>query len=147
MVTRRYLKKYEPRELIDLSLKAIMDDPSRVSMEMMQDFVSVAEIRRELPWTETAVPSTATSIAKMFARPSSFVAMVRKIRAPTLVVHGLNDRLVSTATIRWLSSLRPDWDLIELEGAGHVPQIDAPVRLLAHLGTWLSERHPSEITA
>jgi pimeloyl-ACP methyl ester carboxylesterase len=147
LVTRRHIKKYEPRELIDLTLNAIMDNPSRVSMEMMQNFVAVAEVRRALPWTETAVPSTSNSIAKMFVRPSSFVAMVRDIRAPTLVLHGVNDRLVSAATIRWLCSLRPDWDLIELEDTGHVPQIDAPIRLLGHIGTWLANRHQSEITA
>ena len=114
---------------------------------MMTEFIELAEKRRNLPWAEEAVPSTATYILRLFKRPRTLVGMVREVSAPTLIVHGIEDRLVSPTSVEWLCSLRPDWELVQMEDTGHTPHLDAPVRLLGILEPWLDARLKSEITA
>ena len=114
---------------------------------MIGEFVELAEARRNMPWAMDAVPRTGNSLARLFKRPRDFVAMVRKIQSPTLVIHGLEDRLVSPTSVEWVCSLRPDWDLVQLEDAGHTPQLDAPIRLVNTVLPWLDSRERSEIGA
>jgi pimeloyl-ACP methyl ester carboxylesterase len=63
--------------------------------------------------------------------------MVLSIEAPTLVVQGMADHIVSPTSVEWLSTLRPDWDLALLEDTGHTPQMDAPRRFLRVVREWL----------
>ena len=146
-VTRHFMRNLTPEELVRMTLDTVVHKPARVPLDMIESFVQLAEARSKLPWAEEAVPKTATSIAKLLSRRSRFVRMIREIKAPTLVVHGIEDRIVSPNSVEWLCSLRPDWELIQLEDTGHTPQVDAPVRLLKTISPWLEERRRSEITA
>ena len=145
--SRYLLNRYSSEELVKLTLASVAYKPSRIPVEMMENFIRLAERRRQMPWAEQAVPSTATSIAKLFRRPRDFVTIVREIKAPTLVIHGLEDRIVSPTSIEWLCSLRPDWDFIQLADTGHTPQLDAPVRLVGNISPWLESRLKTEMTA
>ena len=145
--SRYLLRRYTSKELVKLTLASVAYKPSRIPVEMIESFIALAEKRRQMPWAEQAVPSTATSIARLFRRPRDFVEIVRDVKAPTLVIHGLEDRIVSPTSIEWLCSLRPDWDFIQLDDTGHTPQLDAPVRLVEHISPWLKSRLRTEITA
>jgi pimeloyl-ACP methyl ester carboxylesterase len=136
-ISRHLMRKMTPRELIDESLRRITDYSNRVSPDMVESFVELAETRRHLPWAADAVPKTGQSIRRLFLKRASFVAMIRDIKAPTLVAHGLADRIVSPTSVEWLCSLRPDWTLVQMDDTGHIPQIDAPIRLLAIVEPWL----------
>ncbi len=80
-------------------------------------------------------------------RRSRFVAMIREITAPTLVVQGIADHIVSPTAVEWLCFLRPDWTLVQMDHTGHTPQVDAPMRLLSVLDPWLDEHLKREMTA
>ena len=75
--------------------------------ELIESSREMARIRTNLPWAEHATARTATSIAAFYARRSSFVEMVRGVEAPTLVVQGVSDHIVSPTSVEWLCSLRP----------------------------------------
>ena len=64
--------------------------------------------------------------------------MIRKIVAPTLVVQGIEDHIVSPTAVEWICSLRPDWQLVQMTDTGHTPQLDAPLRLLDVVEPWLA---------
>ena len=145
--SRYLLNRYSSEELVRMTLASVAHKPSRIPIDMIESFAVLAENRRKLPWAEQAVPSTATSIGRLFRRPRDFVKIVREIKAPTMVVHGLEDRIVSPTAIEWLCSIRPDWNLTQLEDTGHTPQLDAAVRLVDTIATWLQPRLRSEITA
>jgi pimeloyl-ACP methyl ester carboxylesterase len=145
--SRYLLRRYTSEELVKLTLASVAYRPSRIPVEMIESFIALAEKRRRMPWAEQAVPSTATSIARLFGHPRDFVEIVRDVKAPTLVIHGLEDRIVSPTSIEWLCSLRPDWDFIQLNDTGHTPQLDAPVRLVENISPWLESRLRTEITA
>jgi pimeloyl-ACP methyl ester carboxylesterase len=137
--TRRTVRKLTSQELIDQTLQRITDRPEQIPPELVDTFVSVVETRRRLPWSADAVPMTGKSIRRLFLRPSRLVSMIREIRAPTLVVQGAGDQIVSPNSVSWLCSLRPDWRLVHMEDTGHTPQIDAPERLVEIVRPWLDE--------
>ena len=139
-ISRSYRHRYDPRELVKLSLDRIAYKPSRIPPTVVEDLVALSETRYQFPWAVDAVPRGARAIASMWAKPAEFVAMIRKITAPTLVVHGVEDPIVSPTAVEWLVGLRLDWDLIQMEDTGHTPQLDAPVRFVETITPWL-KRH------
>lgn len=142
VMTRRLLARMSPRELINDSLRRITHKPGRVPMDMVESFVDLAEKRSHLPWAADAVPKTGQAIRRFFLKRSRFVAMIREINAPTLVVHGMEDPIVSPTSVEWLCELRLDWDLVQMEDTGHTPQIDAAIRTWSVIESWL-ETHPN----
>lgn len=147
LISRRFISAYTPEEMVRVSLEMIAHKPGRVPLEVQESLIASARARRHLPWVEEAVPSTATHIAWLLSRPWRFVEMIRDIVAPTLVVQGLEDHIVSPTAVEWMCSLRPDWELVQMEDTGHTPQLDAPVRLMNIVGPWLEARQNREDTA
>lgn len=146
-ISRRLIQSMTPRELINESLLRITHNRARVPIDVVDSFVRLAETRRHFPWAADAVPKTGASIRRLFMRRRKFVAMVRRISAPTLVVQGISDPIVSPTSVEWLCSLRLDWELVQLGDTGHTPQIDAPIRLLAVVQPWLDTHQKHEMTA
>jgi pimeloyl-ACP methyl ester carboxylesterase len=136
-----------PRQLINESLARITHKPGRVPLELVESFVELAETRTHFPWAADAIPKTGQSIRKMFLDRSGFTSMIRDVRAPTLVIQGIADRVVSRTSVEWLCWIRPDWTLIQLEDTGHTPQIDAPIRTAGVIASWLQSRLSREIVA
>ena len=136
-----------PEEIVHWSLEAVTHKRGRVPLEMVESLVDLARVRLSLPWSTDAIPRTGNSMARHFLRRSEYVAMTRRVRAPTLVVHGRDDRHVSPTSVEWLCGLRPDWELVQMEDTGHTPQMDAPVRLLSVIQPWLADHLKRERTA
>lgn len=137
--SRWMIRRLAPRELIRESLARISHKPQRIPLDLVEDFVDLATVRRELPWAAEAVPMTGQAIRDLFLRRGRWVEMIRAIRAPTLVIQGTADPIVSPTAVGWMCHLRPDWKLVHLEDTGHTPQIDAPVRLMSAMDEWLDE--------
>jgi 3-oxoadipate enol-lactonase len=55
---------------------------------------------------------------------------LRRITAPTAIVHGAEDRLVHVLNGRRLAALMPAAGYQELQGVGHLPPVEAPDRVL-----------------
>jgi pimeloyl-ACP methyl ester carboxylesterase len=113
-------------------------------MAVVEALVESTATRRKLPWAAEAVPATARSIAAYWARPRTFVAMIREITSPTLVVQGVADRIVSPTAVEWMCSLRSDWELVQMDDTGHTPQLDAPVRFLEVVTPWLKQHRSAK---
>jgi len=99
---RHFIRSNSPEELVRKSLAMITHKPGRVPMELIESSREMARVRRRLPWAEYATARTATSIAACYTRRSAFVKMVRLIRAPTLVIQGMSDHIVSPTAVEWL---------------------------------------------
>jgi pimeloyl-ACP methyl ester carboxylesterase len=138
-VTRHFWSRYTPEQLVRLTLQSVSHQPGRIPMAVVEALVESTATRRKLPWAAKAVPATARSIAVYWARPWNFVAMIRDINSPTLVVQGVADRIVSPTAVEWMCNLRPDWDLVQMDDTGHTPQLDAPVRFLEVVKPWLKQ--------
>lgn len=139
-ISKRMLKTMTPRGLINESLRRITHKPGNVPLDLVESFVDLAEQRAHFPWAADAIPKTGQAIRKAFLRRSRFVSMIRDIKAPTLVVQGIADRIVSRTSVEWLCWIRPDWTLVQMDDTGHTPQIDAPIRTLTVIESWLEPR-------
>jgi pimeloyl-ACP methyl ester carboxylesterase len=146
-LSRYVLATMTPREIVSDSLRRITHKPGRVPLSLVEKLVKLAERRSRLPWVADAVPMTGRSIRHMFQEHSRYVAMIRDIRAPTLVIQGIGDRIVSPTSVEWLCGLRPDWVLVQMEDTGHTPQIDAPIRFMSVLTPWLESLQEHAKTA
>ena len=107
----------------------------------------MARIRKELPWAADATARTATSIARLYSRRTEHVTMIRSIEAPTLVVQGVSDHIVSPTAVEWICALRPDWELVHLDDTGHTPQMDAPHRFVDVVRKWLTRAEDQAVGA
>jgi pimeloyl-ACP methyl ester carboxylesterase len=135
---RWFLHSNTPEQLTRKTLEMVTHKPGRVPVAVIEASRDMAAIRKNLPWAQYASARTATSIARHYAKRSFYVDMIRSIEAPALVVQGMSDHIVSPTAIEWMCSLRPDWDLIQLEDTGHTPMRDAPLRFLDVVGGWLA---------
>jgi pimeloyl-ACP methyl ester carboxylesterase len=63
------------------------------------------------------------------------------IRTPTLVVAGAEDRLTPLRYARFLAETIPGARLVEIEAAGHFPQLEQPGPVNAAIRAFLAERH------
>ena len=136
---RRFISNHSPEELVRLSMEMITHRRGRVPLEVIEASIDMARIRKELPWSAEATARTATSIAAFYANRAQHVKMIRAVTAPTLVVQGVSDRIVSPTAVERICRLRPDWTLVQMEDTGHTPQLDAPLRFLAAIEPWLSQ--------
>ncbi|CAK7261756.1 MULTISPECIES: alpha/beta fold hydrolase [unclassified Shinella] len=65
--------------------------------------------------------------------------LMRRLRHPTVVIHGQNDRLSLVASGRHTASTIPDARLRVLEGIGHTPQVEASDEVNAILADFAAE--------
>lgn len=142
---RLMMSRLTPRELVTETLRRVTHKTGNVPMELVESFVELAETRSHFPWADDAILKTGQSIRSLFTRPSHFLAMIRDIKAPTLVIQGAEDPIVSPNSVEWMCSLRPDWSLVVMEDTGHTPQIDAPIRTLSVLEPWLETSLKREV--
>jgi glycerol-3-phosphate dehydrogenase len=112
-------------------------DPSRIAPEIVAATVELSRERLDVTGGNAAFLQAARSLVAFLARRGSFEAMVRRIAAPALILHGAADRLVPVASARALANLRPDWRLEVLPDTGHVPQLENPRAFLAAVESWL----------
>lgn len=135
---RRFINTHTPEELVRLSMEMITHQRGRVPLSVIEASIDMARIRKELPWSAEATARTATSIAALYANRAEYIRMIRSVTAPTLVVHGVSDHIVSPTAVEWVCRLRPDWKLVQMSDTGHTPQMDAPLRFLTAVEPWLS---------
>ena len=126
--------------LVDQTLGLCCVDRTRLSPDIVAAHVALARERLErMPYANAAFLQAARSMLAFLVRSRLLTAMIRRIAAPALIVHGAHDRLVPIAASRALAALRPDWTLAVFDGVGHVPQLEAPDRFVTTLVDWLHD--------
>jgi len=131
------LRKVGPEKVLRDTLRLCGISPSKVPPEIMEAALALARERVSFPWANQAFLGSARSMLRENAQPARLHAQIRAVRAKTLLVHGTADRLVNVAVSRTVLGLRPDWTLTELEGVGHMPQLEVPERWTAAITSWL----------
>ena len=70
------------------------------------------------------------------------VRRLRSVQAPTLVLHGRLDRMVSVANAELLAERIPRATLAVVDGAGHLPLLEQPLPVRALILDWMAEQGP-----
>jgi pimeloyl-ACP methyl ester carboxylesterase len=65
------------------------------------------------------------------------------VKAPTLLIHGDHDNLVSLSASTTVAAMRPDWSFRVLANTGHIPQMERPQTFLEILEGWLEVSQPA----
>jgi glycerol-3-phosphate dehydrogenase len=94
--------------------------------------------RMPLGHSASYLRATRSMILTLLGR-NRFESWVRGVRAPTLLVHGRQDRLVPVASSEAMAALRPDWSFEPMEDVGHVPQMEDAPRFVERMVRWLDE--------
>ncbi|HEY6928933.1 MAG TPA: alpha/beta hydrolase [Thermoanaerobaculia bacterium] len=81
----------------------------------------------EREWRPVTVPGTRrAALAAIRSNVRGYESLWQKFQVPTLVIWGLDDRLLPVAEGHRLASLIPGAKLVVLPGAGHLPQEEQP---------------------
>ena len=136
LVMRRRKATMTPEEMSRALMRLCCVDPTRVPENVFAAHVRMNHLRREMPWVEEAFLTAARSLVRILYRRAELEAMLRAIRAPTLVLQGTGDRLVPIESARAVARMRPDWSFHELTDVGHIPQMEVPSRFVDVVDAW-----------
>jgi pimeloyl-ACP methyl ester carboxylesterase len=101
-------------------------DPTRVPEHRLVEAAEDIAFRNTLAWAQEAGERTARGLVASWWWGASAWATAARVAAPTLVVWGDRDRLVSPRLAARTAAAIPGARLLLLPGVGHVAQIEAP---------------------
>ncbi|HEX9410921.1 MAG TPA: alpha/beta hydrolase [Actinomycetota bacterium] len=139
-VVEERAKRLGPEGLVRETLQLCAADPSAIDPALVAAHVELARQRMAFEYAAPAFLSAARSIFRSQVFPTKYRALVQAVRTPALVIHGGRDALIPVASAREAAALHANWKLVILEDLGHIPQMEAPTRLLAAVETWLNDR-------
>ena len=70
---------------------------------------------------------------------------IAAIRCPVLLIHGDDDRCHPVESSRALAAVRPDWELVVLEGCGHGMLVRDPVSVNDLISEFLTRPAPDRV--
>jgi len=140
-VGERYLARrratLSSRQLVQQVLTLCCVDPSVVPEELVAASVALLDQRAAVPGLDAAFLSAARSLVQVNARRRQYQAAMRAIRAPVLLLHGEQDRLVPVHAAQAAAAHNPSWRFQPLRGVGHVPQLETPDTVADLVLDWL----------
>lgn len=134
---RRATRRFSAEERVRGTLDLCFADVGLADAGVVEADVALAEHRVNLPGAEAGFAAAARSLLFVLGRSKRYAADLRTIEAPVLLLHGEQDRLVPISAARSAIQMNPSWEHEFLDGVGHVPQLEAPDRVLGRLGPWL----------
>ncbi|HSK91187.1 MAG TPA: alpha/beta hydrolase [Euzebyales bacterium] len=129
--------RIDHRRLVDMALSFLTTNPELVPREVYEERYALIARHAATADSDQAFLGTARSLMLLLAEPGRYRHVIRRVRVPTLVVHGSDDRLVSARCADHLTRLRPDWAVTVLPQVGHVAQLEAPRAVTAAVERWM----------
>jgi pimeloyl-ACP methyl ester carboxylesterase len=133
----RRLAQVTPRQRVEQMIELCFGDTSTVVEHRVTEAVEEALRRAEQPWAREALwQTTLGMIGGWFVGPRWW-SVAARVTAPTLVVWGGRDRLVSPRLAQRTTVTLPSGRLLAMPEVGHIPQIESPAMVArAVLGMW-----------
>lgn len=127
------MAKLLPRSLIASSVRSVYGEPERVTDELIERYYQLA--LRE---------GNRAALRKRFAQFSEGVqpALIKQIKAPTLIVWGRRDGLIPLDNAQRFKDDIADSQLVVFDTLGHVPQEEDPTATLAVVRPFLEQAQP-----
>jgi pimeloyl-ACP methyl ester carboxylesterase len=134
-IVRARARRLGHEGLVDATLAMAMSHPEQLDPAVRSKMVSLAAERHGFPETATSYTLAGGSLFRYLA--SNMTRDLATIQCPTLIIHGRRDRLDPVAWARALAAKRKDWTYVELDGCGHVPQMEQPERFVGTVTSWM----------
>jgi pimeloyl-ACP methyl ester carboxylesterase len=114
-------------------------DATRISPELLALIAEEIE-RYRLGWRiDGAVAAAISVLAALTVDEARIRLVLNRIRAPTLLLWGTNDRVIPRALVDQLVEVHPGWEFRALEGIGHGAPWEAPATYVDLVGPWTVE--------
>ena len=140
IVVDRRIRQLGAERLVQRTIDAVTAVPARIDPAVIEAHVKLTRERANLGRQNSRAFLQATRSLGLRMADPRFWTKVRKVQAPTLVVHGALDRLIPVSAARDLARRRRDWTLEVLEGVGHVPMMETPELFLRVVNQWMTYR-------
>lgn len=125
-----------PEQNVADTLRLCTVDPSRIDPVVVARLLPVARRRVSHPEMDRFYSDAARSILWHLARRRAADATYAGLRVPVLLVHGTRDRLVPFSGAVRTASRNPGWRFVPAADCGHLPMLEHPGWLAAHLHRW-----------
>ncbi|MGZ4603528.1 MAG: alpha/beta fold hydrolase, partial [Kineosporiaceae bacterium] len=124
----RRLGRYPVEQRVRATLALCFADPSRVPRQRFEEALAEADRRARLSHDSDAMLASLRGLITAYLRrgPTSLWRTAAGVRAPTLLVYGLKDKLVDPRTALRAARTFPDNRLLLLPDSGHVAQMEHP---------------------
>jgi pimeloyl-ACP methyl ester carboxylesterase len=123
---RAGLAAVTPRARAEQVVRVCFGDPSLVPEHRLVEAAEEIGVRNAQEWAQEAGERTARAMVASWWWGQSPWVVAARVQAPTLVVWGDRDRLVSPRLAARTAATIPGARLLMLPGVGHVAQIEAP---------------------
>jgi pimeloyl-ACP methyl ester carboxylesterase len=124
-------------KLVDSVLALCTVDRHRINPETREAHIELTEWRQNLEDPYQAFVEASRSLVGWLREDGPLPRYIEKVAAPTLLVHGDRDQVVSPRAARAVAAQRPDWTFRMLEDTGHIPQMERPDVFLDVVTGWL----------
>lgn len=125
-----------PEGSVRQTLGLCCQDLSKVPKAVLAACIEVAQENASLGYEDAVYLASLRSIWR-YLLGGRFEAVCHRIEAPTLLIQGDRDRLMSRKAVDRLAALRPDWQYRVMDDAGHAPQLDYPRLFTSLVRRWL----------
>ncbi len=128
VLARRQLARASSEQRARAVISMCFADPTRVSAERVEESVAEVQRRSGLGHADDAFTRSLRGLVGSYlARgPRAIWRQAATIQAPTLLVWGVQDRLVSVSLAPRAADTVPDSWLLVLDDCGHVAQMERP---------------------
>lgn len=134
----RRRRRLSPAAQVRDTIRLCTADPSGIDPTAIAALEDMVRRRRDLPYVSRAFMQASRSLLLLVGpNARTLWGNVDAITAPTLLLHGDLDRLVTKLGVAALAARRPDWTLRTYEDLGHVPMLEAPARVAGDILGWL----------
>jgi pimeloyl-ACP methyl ester carboxylesterase len=140
---RRRLSRMDAGQLAHHLLSASCHDVGSLSRAVVDIARRDARDALRSEWRFAAEAASFRAMAATLLRsvlPTGFSLrrMARQVRVPTLIVWGANDRTLPVVHAQALTKLMPKAKLAVIPATGHAPQLEAPHRTAAIIGSYIA---------
>jgi pimeloyl-ACP methyl ester carboxylesterase len=134
-------RSWGARRLVDSTIAVCLTDLDRLDPLVHEELVQRAAER----YADRDAPGAYVQAARsLFLYMLSGMALdEQSVQCPTLVVHGDRDQLIPIRSARALALRQPAFELVELPGIGHAPQLEVPHVFLDTVVPWIGSRVPA----
>ena len=126
----RLRRRYSTDQRVKGVVQLCFADFSRADAEVLEAGVSLLTYRDTL--------TQSRSLLAVLRHGRTYSALIHRISAPVLLIHGERDRLVPIEAARRVAAAKPEWQTEWLAGVGHTPQLEVPDRFVAVVDRWLA---------
>jgi pimeloyl-ACP methyl ester carboxylesterase len=126
-----------PAEQVRATMELCTADPDALAPEIFEAHVELNAARRLMPHTHLSYLEAARSLLRRLGHGRKQVwADIDAVTAPTLVLQGALDRLVTLESVERVLERRPDWAARVYPDLGHIVMLEDPDRVAGDIAAW-----------